>query len=43
MDYEEVRRLYDGYCFEGTTHIYSPRSVVSAMLTHSYDNFWNKI
>ena len=42
MDYEEVRRLYDGYCFEGTTHIYSPRSVVSAMLTHSYDNFWNK-
>ncbi len=42
MDYEEVKRLYDGYCFEGTIHIYSPRSVVSAMLTHSYDNFWNK-
>ena len=42
MDYEEVKRLYDGYCFEGTTHIYSPRSVVSAMLTRSYDNFWNK-
>lgn len=42
MDYDEVRRLYDGYCFEGTTHIYSPRSVVSAMLTKSYDHFWNK-
>ncbi len=42
MDFEEVKRLYDGYCFEGTTHIYNPRSVVSAMLTHSYDNFWNK-
>ena len=42
MDYEEVQRMYDGYCFEGTTHIYSPRSVVSAMLTRSYDNFWNK-
>lgn len=42
MDYDEVKRLYDGYCFEGTTHIYSPRSVVSAMLTRSYDNFWNK-
>lgn len=42
MDYEEVKRLYDGYCFEGTTHIYSPRSVVSAMLTRTYDNFWNK-
>ncbi len=23
-------------------HIYSPRSVVSAMLTQNYDNFWNK-
>ena len=42
MDYEEMRRTYDGYCFEGTTHVYSPRSVVSAILTHSYDNFWNK-
>ncbi len=42
MDYEEMRRMYDGYCFEGTTHVYSPRSVVSAILTHSYDNFWNK-
>lgn len=42
MNYEEIRRLYDGYCFEGATHIYSPRSVVSAMLTRSYDNFWNK-
>lgn len=42
MDYDEVQRLYDGYCFEGTTHIYSPRSVISAMLTHSYDNFWNR-
>ncbi len=42
MDYNEVKHLYDGYCFEGITHIYNPRSVVSAMLTHSYDNFWNK-
>ena len=42
MDYDEIKRMYDGYCFEGTTHIYSPRSVVSALLTRSYDNFWNK-
>lgn len=42
MDYEEIKRMYDGYCFEGTTHVYSPRSVVSALLTRSYDNFWNK-
>lgn len=42
MDYNQIRQLYDGYCFEGSIHIYNPRSVVSAMLTHSYDNFWNK-
>lgn len=42
MDFDEIKRWYDGYCFNGTTHIYSPRSVVSAMLTQSYDNFWNK-
>lgn len=42
MDFDEIRRWYDGYCFEASMHIYSPRSVVSAMLTHSYDNFWNK-
>ncbi len=42
MDYREVKRLYDGYCLEGAAHIYSPRSVVSAMLTRTYDNFWNK-
>ena len=42
MDYDEIRRMYDGYCFEGTTHVYSPRSVVSSLLTRCYDNFWNK-
>lgn len=42
MDFEEIKHWYDGYCFEGSTHIYNPRSVVSAMLTRSYDNFWNK-
>lgn len=41
MDFDEIKRWYDGYCFEGA-HIYSPRSVVSAVLTKSYDNFWNK-
>ncbi|MDO5424563.1 MAG: AAA family ATPase [Eubacteriales bacterium] len=42
MDFEEMKRWYDGYCFEGTTHIYSPKSVVSSLLTRTYDNFWNK-
>lgn len=42
MDFEETRHWYDGYCFGDTLHIYSPHSVVSAMLMQNYDNFWNK-
>lgn len=42
MDFDEIRRWYDGYCFEGNLHIYSPRSVISAMLSRCYDNYWNQ-
>lgn len=42
MDLEEIRLWYDGYHFSDSTHIYNPRSVVSALLAHNYDNYWNK-
>lgn len=42
MDYEETRRWYDGYRFENVKHVYSPRSVVSAMLSKSFDYYWNQ-
>ena len=42
MDFEETRRWYDGYRFENVEHVYSPRSVVSAMLSRSFDNYWNQ-
>ena len=42
MDFEETRCWYDGYRFENTGHIYSPRSVVSAMLSGCFDNYWNQ-
>ncbi len=42
MDFEEIKHWYDGYNFGDSTHIYNPRSVVSSMLTKTYDNFWNK-
>ena len=42
MDFEETRRWYDGYSFENLEHVYSPRSVVSAMLSKTFDNFWNQ-
>ena len=42
MDFEETRRWYDGYRFENVEHVYSPRSVVSAMLSRCFDNYWNQ-
>ena len=42
MDFEETRRWYDGYHFQNVEHVYSPRSVVSAMLSRSFDNYWNQ-
>ena len=42
MDFEETKRWYDGYHFENVDHVYSPCSVVSAMLSRSFDNYWNQ-
>ncbi len=42
MDFEETKQWYDGYVLEQNHHIYNPRSVVRAMLTHRYNNYWNQ-
>ena len=42
VDFEETRRWYDGYKFESVEHVYSPRSGVSAMLSKSFDSYWNQ-
>ena len=42
MDFEETKRWYDGYRFEDAGHVYSPRSVVSAMLSRCFDSYWNQ-
>ncbi len=42
MNFEEGKRWYDGYRFNKGVHIYNPRSVVSAMLSKIYDNYWNQ-
>jgi hypothetical protein len=40
MDFEEIKRWYDGYCFPNAPHIYNPKSVVSAMLRKNYKSYW---
>lgn len=46
MDFSEAKRWYDGYRLTGASgvkhQIYSPRSVVSAMLAGVYDTYWNQ-
>ncbi len=41
MSFEETKRWYDGYDLKGLS-IYNPRSVVMAMSSHDFDNYWTK-
>jgi hypothetical protein len=42
MNMEDMKSWYDGYHLEEAGSIYSPRSVVSSVLSHKYDNYWNQ-
>ena len=42
MDFTETARWYDGYTFRKTEHIYSPKSVVDAMLNEEFDSYWTQ-
>lgn len=42
MDFAEAQRWYDGYSFSGLQHIYSPNSVVKAMLRRKFSNYWTQ-
>ena len=42
MDYEETRAWYNGYHFPDVAEVYSPKSVVDAMLSGRYDDYWNR-
>lgn len=42
MDFPECRAWYDGYSFPGCRHVYSPKSVVDAMLAHRFGSYWNR-
>ncbi len=40
--YEECRRWYDGYSFEGVGEVYNPHSVVRAVSSGKFDTYWNQ-
>lgn len=42
MDFLETERWYDGYQFRRVAHVYSPKSVVDAMLREEFDSYWSQ-
>ena len=40
VDFEEAKHWYDGYYFNRVGSVYSPRSVVEAMLSEEFGNYW---
>ena len=41
LDFNEVRRWYDGY-FLNDSHIYNPKAVVSVMLRKEFKSYWSE-
>ena len=41
MDFEEVKRWYDGYCLDNL-HVYNPKSVVEAMRNRKLNSYWTQ-
>lgn len=42
MSVVELKEWYDGYQFANTTSIYSPKSVIEALMSGVCDNYWNQ-
>lgn len=40
MDFQEMKRWYDGYRFRKIGHVYNPKSVVESIFTEHYANYW---
>ncbi len=42
MDFEEMRRWYDGYYFQKEHSIYSPNSVIEAIRNEEFGTYWTE-
>ncbi len=42
MDFQETCRWYDGYGFSGLGHVYSPGSVMKAVMNHRFSSYWTQ-
>ena len=42
MDFEEAKRWYDGYSFSKEDSVYSPNSVVQAIINEEFGDYWTE-
>lgn len=42
MPFKEMQKWYDGYYFEKIGHIYSPNSVIEAIDSREFGNYWSR-
>lgn len=42
VDFEEMKRWYDGYSFSKIKSIYSPNSVIEAVTNEEFGNYWTQ-
>ncbi len=42
LPFKEMQRWYDGYFFENAGHIYSPNSVIEAVDSREFGNYWSR-
>ncbi len=42
IGFSAIREWYDGYILGGNTHIYSPKSVMDALVRNRIGNYWTQ-
>lgn len=42
LDFEEARKWYDGYRFNGNEHVYCPNSIMELVSRKRFDSYWTK-
>jgi hypothetical protein len=42
MDFEKVKRWYDGYSFRRLKSVYNPNSVMKAMISGEFNSYWTQ-
>ena len=42
LNFEEMARWYDGYYFSGLRSVYNPKSVVEALLSKHFSDYWSQ-